>query len=492
MSTIIQEIVKSDYNIVNKYIDLTIEEQQKITEILSSIKTNYLYDSKIHGLYHSEKVFLFAYIIAKAENLNPVDLQIITDAALYHDIGRINDCEDTLHGLCSANRVGNVINNDIYKDKENLNILKAIIDGHSVNDSRRDCFIEDYEIKESDRYYKLYNILKDADALDRNRFYSYNDCFLDERYLRTDMSKKLIVLSKEINDFYKEKLKETKNCLATPEVGEFQCFHSIGFDFFKIVSVLNNGILCKSEMEKRGINNTANFEGGNLDNYVSVVDARLINKGGTAFESFILNGISFICNVNELYSSDSKYSQSYCIENGLPYNKSFHDDEKYVKSIISPKNIENIFLSNNCLGKDVRGLMYIYNSLSYEILFDRVNHYYTNVSDLFIPDMTEMNTFLIIYKTILEDYYLLDYNQKRKAEKQLVKELEDCRININSILQTWVYKKYQIELGRDAKESITVEDIVSFELNKLGIDYSNTKTEHGNIISCNNVKTKTK
>lgn len=492
MSTIIQEIVKPDYNIVNKHIDLTIEDIEKINRALSSIKTGSLYDSKIHGLYHSEKVFLFAYIIAKDEKLDPVDLQIITDAALYHDIGRINDCEDTLHGLCSANKVSSIINNPIYKDGENLNLLKAIIDGHSVNDNRRDYFIEDYEITEKDRYYKLYNILKDADALDRNRFYSYSDCFLDERYLRTDMSKKLIGLSKEINDLYKEKMKENSTSLAKPETGYFQCFHSIGFDFFKIASVLNNGILCKSEMEKRGINNAANFEGGNLENYISVVDARLINKGGTAFETFILNGISFICNVDELYSSDSKNTQSYCIENGLPYNKSFHDDEKYVKSAISSTRIEHIFISNNCLNKDVRELMYIYNSLSYDILFDRVNHYYNNVATTFEPDMTEMNVFLLTYKHILEDYYLLDYNQKRQVEKQLIKELEDCRININAILQGWIYKKYRLELGRSNSEIITVEDIVSLELKKLGIDYSNTKTEHGSIILCKNVKTKTK
>ncbi|MDD4547480.1 MAG: hypothetical protein PHI05_01890 [Bacilli bacterium] len=492
MSTIIQEIVKSDYNIVNKYIDLTIEDIEKINKTLSSVKTGSLYNSKIHGLYHSEKVFLFAYIIAKDENLDPVDLQIITDAALYHDVGRINDCEDTLHGLCSANRIESVINNPIYKNHENLNILKAIIDGHSVNDSRRDCFIEDYEVKEKERYYKLYNILKDADALDRHRFYSYNDCFLDERYLRTDMSKKLIGLSKEINDLYKLKMKENSTSVAKPEMGNFKCFHSIGFDFFKIASVLNNGILCKAEMEKRGINNTANFEGGNLENYISVVDARLINKGGTAFESFILNGISFICNVDELYSSDSKNTQSYCIEHGLPYNKSFHDDEKYVKSQIPSKKIEHIFISNNCLNTDVRKLMYIYNSLSYDILVDRVNHYYNNVSTIFKPDMTEMNTYLLTYKLILEDYFLLDYNQKRQVEKQLIKELEDCRININAILQSWIYKKYQLELGLSNKESITVEDVVSFELNKLGIDYSNVKTEHGSIIDCKNIKTKTK
>ena len=87
-------------------------------------------------------------------------ISIITDAALYHDIGRINDYEDSLHGYCSANRIDTVVKHPIYKDIENLNILKAIMDGHSVSDERRDRFIDDYEITDVERYYKLYDILK--------------------------------------------------------------------------------------------------------------------------------------------------------------------------------------------------------------------------------------------------------------------------------------------------------------------------------------------
>ena len=191
MSTIMREIISAG-NIIEKHIDLTVEDEKYLLDTVSSINTKVLYNSKIHGLYHSEKVFLFCYLIAKDEKLNEVERQIITDAALYHDIGRINDYEDSIHGYCSANRIEDVVNNSIYEDKENLKILKAIVDGHSVSDKRRDRFIEDYEIIEVDRYYKLYDILKDADALDRKRFFDYSNSHLDERYLRTNISKDLV------------------------------------------------------------------------------------------------------------------------------------------------------------------------------------------------------------------------------------------------------------------------------------------------------------
>lgn len=491
MSPTMKEIVNAD-NIIEKHVNLTNQDKKTIEEVLSTIKRNALYNSKIHGLYHSEKVFLFSYLIAKHERLDEIDHQIITDAALYHDIGRINDYEDSLHGYCSANRIDTVVKHPIYKDIENLNILKAIMDGHSVSDERRDRFIDDYEITDVERYYKLYDILKDADALDRKRFFDYSDSYLDERFLRIDVSKGLIKLSEEINNIYKQNIKTNVNNIKRPEVGRFQCFHSIGFDFFKLASVLEHGILSKKEMQKLDIEGVSNFEGGNLDDYVSVVDGRLINKGGTAFPTFVMNGISFVCEVDKLYSSDEKNTQSYCIEHGIPYNKSLHDDEKYVYSRIDSDQINHIFLSNKVCNKDVREGLYIYNSLSFSILKDRINHYINNISDVINPDLSEMNKLLSMYKKTLEDYFVLDQIQKNKVNKQVVAKLEGYRIKINNIIQDWIYQKYQYELGKNKDEIITIDDIVSHELQKLGFEYNKSQTDKGYLFSYEKIKTKSR
>ena len=99
MKNIMEQILTGKLNNLETYlleIDKYLDEENKIEllKILKNIKINKLYHSQIHGLFHSEKVTLFAFLIAKHLNLNPVDFQIIMDAAMYHDIKRQNDLED--------------------------------------------------------------------------------------------------------------------------------------------------------------------------------------------------------------------------------------------------------------------------------------------------------------------------------------------------------------------------------------------------------------
>ena len=199
--TIMLEVINGNY-LIDKEITLTNKDKIKIKEILKKVNKRVLYDSKIHGYYHSKRVFLFSYLIAKHEKLNEIDFQIITDAALYHDIGRINDYEDSLHGYCGVLKIDKIVTHPIYREQANLNILKAIIDGHSVDDKHKDYFIGFYEIVDINRYYKLYKILKDADALDRKRL--GDD--LDESFLRLNISKRLVALAEKINNIYKNKI----------------------------------------------------------------------------------------------------------------------------------------------------------------------------------------------------------------------------------------------------------------------------------------------
>lgn len=199
--TIMLEII-TDNNLIEKNINLTSKDKMVIKRILKTIKKGVLYNSKLHGYYHSKRVLFFSYIIAKHEKLDKKDFQIIIDAALYHDIGRVNDKEDSLHGLRGALEIEKVVDHPLYKDKENLNLLKAIIEGHSVDDKKKNSFIKKYNLTQINRYYKLYNILKDADALDRKRL--FDD--LDEDFLRLNISRTLIKLAGKVNNIYKERL----------------------------------------------------------------------------------------------------------------------------------------------------------------------------------------------------------------------------------------------------------------------------------------------
>ena len=95
-----------DYPILNYYfINLARVEQEKFKEIIQNMKRGNLYKSPIHGVYHSEKVCLFAFLLGQKFGLDEEDMQILTDAAMYHDFKRQNDCEDTFHGMVSANHI---------------------------------------------------------------------------------------------------------------------------------------------------------------------------------------------------------------------------------------------------------------------------------------------------------------------------------------------------------------------------------------------------
>ena len=168
---------------------------------IHNIKDKYLYSSITHGLNHNIRVLLFAFYLAKKTNLNEEDFRIIMDACKYHDVGRINDLYDERHGLRSSEMIDKIVDDEIYNNKENLNVLKAIIEYHSIPDREIDKIYRKYKLNDLTRYKLLATILKDADGLDRVRLSINNKVFsdLNPRYLRLDESKELVKISHIIN-----------------------------------------------------------------------------------------------------------------------------------------------------------------------------------------------------------------------------------------------------------------------------------------------------
>ncbi len=225
-SNIIESEYESDYLIKlknNNYIRyLNIEDQISLNDfgaylkqykefILSEIrkiKTRYIFKSYVHGLNHNIKVLLFALYIAYKNNLDDIDLKILIDACIYHDIGRINDIYDEKHGLRSAEVISKIVDSKIYKDKESLNMLKAIVEYHSIPDKFNKRIFNKYKLQNYERFILLANILKDADGLDRVRTSINNKTFsdLNPKYLRLDESKKLVKVSHIINMIFYKKL----------------------------------------------------------------------------------------------------------------------------------------------------------------------------------------------------------------------------------------------------------------------------------------------
>lgn len=156
---------------------------------INELNDKLLYCSQVHGYKHVLNVSLFSYLIACNEKLDISDLDIILEIALYHDIGRDNDKEDSEHGQRGAQKMIEQMSK--YSD---CMIIPAVIHAHSLSDDEAKRVFLQYNLEESQykRYIKFLTIIKDADALDRFRLRSDS---LKTKYLRIEYSKELISLA---------------------------------------------------------------------------------------------------------------------------------------------------------------------------------------------------------------------------------------------------------------------------------------------------------
>lgn len=167
---------------------------------LMDINSNWQYYSNEHGINHSFRVLLFSLYLASVKNLSIEDISILIEGAKYHDIGRHNDTTDSSHGRRGARKLTAIL----PVNTSNLNIIQAIVELHSIEDSNYDTIVRKYNISCPDKFKILYSILKDADALDRVRLSMDYDYYssLDPSMLRLEESMKLIKASHQLNEYF--------------------------------------------------------------------------------------------------------------------------------------------------------------------------------------------------------------------------------------------------------------------------------------------------
>ena len=158
---------------------------QHICEEYNEIIKGILDKTFEHGINHLYRVSILSGMIHELvredyDDLNDTTLIHVMMAGLFHDIGRENDEEDTEHGKRSIELL----------DKHHIHIskeMRQIIEYHCIDDSLLpEC---------SSQMKILYQILKDADALDRVRF---GIRALNTRYLRLDISKSLVFFAYQL------------------------------------------------------------------------------------------------------------------------------------------------------------------------------------------------------------------------------------------------------------------------------------------------------
>ena len=490
-----EEICSKIYEELNNI--LTQEDMDILIKQIESIKKRYLYKTNFHGYFHSQKVLLFAYIIGKKIQLSKEEMQIVMDAAVYHDTGRANESEDELHGYYSGclleRKSRHILESNIYNDKTNIKYLKAICDAHSVDDNRIKDLYEAYKYEdenfEFDKFQKLAKVLKDADALDRTRFKKTSDCVLKEKYLRFDYSKTLVQLAEEINYYYviKEieevypKFNDTYGCKDKVENNQ-ACIHGIGTDFFKLDSILDSGILSAYAQLKQNIKSPRNFYGSNKELWISVVDADMISDDGKAYNKYIKEGISLFCFVPKL-----KYEGDYLGNQADVNNKKEYEDEKYVFDKIGTDQIYAIIIPKKLGQKKIIELDYLCCASKFETLCEKINYYKEKMTENGFDQIDDK-----VSTRLLNQFYDIMYHYEMESEKNqkedldlYLQSLDHLKKGINLEMRLWhnTYYEYILE-----KEKPTVNDVIKYILSKhenIEIEYFDDDTLNETIIRIN-------
>lgn len=465
MENILNSLLES--GLLNNY--LGVDDLEILKKIVKGIQKKYLYSSNFHGLHHSEKVLLFAFIISKSLDLTEEEKEILIDAAIYHDCGRIDDNEDTIHGYSGAIKIDKIVGfKEIYKNNKNLNVLKALCDAHSISDKKFDQIVKDYEIENIMSFRKLFNVLKDADALDRTRFRKTANCALKTAFLRLPYSKDLVEFAYKVNEYYRDFISEyhmdyfKKEALKSNDY--FEVYHGIGFNFFALISILDHGILSGYAKKKKGVFSGRNFYGNNNDLWISV---SLGN--GEAKEKFIDTGISFRASTSYLKNGELK--KSVALSNGLPINSGLYADEAFVFYEIPASNLQEIIVPVDLLNRNIKDLTYLKGSNNYDSLVNNIDFYLHSLRVRFkyFPDITRLETLKKNYLENVEFFEKKDvFYQKQNCESFFLK----CDQIVNSINIELAFLINDCLKLYFKQDELTLLEIIESILNSRDILYS--------------------
>lgn len=200
----IEKILNGYNKALNKIIEI-VRNNAVFQEVMSDFKEEFFIDDNIHGISHNERVALLACYIGIQEGLNDDELRLVLEAAKYHDIGRGFEGNHGQYSSILIDRNKENIFPNLSEDE--INTIKALCHGHSVDDKRYIEIAKLYGIENIEKFKKLLDIVKDADALDRVRLPRFGQ--LEEKYLRTETSKRIIDFSKELFREYRDIQQET-------------------------------------------------------------------------------------------------------------------------------------------------------------------------------------------------------------------------------------------------------------------------------------------
>ena len=205
--------------------DLLDNSKQEIAKIIrNASNTGFYAKNRFHSMEHIAKVVTFSYLLGKEEKLIEEEMKLLLVSAAFHDCGRNGNDGENEHAEAGAKLAGEYFTknptNPFNINADELPIIQVVIHYHEHKEHELGKLNKDgieYLVKKynapSDKISeieKLCMLLKDADALDRERFATYGK--LDPKYLRSKSAKtpQMLKYAKEINQVVaKEILKKT-------------------------------------------------------------------------------------------------------------------------------------------------------------------------------------------------------------------------------------------------------------------------------------------
>lgn len=147
-----------------------------------------------HNLKHIERVIVYARMIMNKLDSVLINEEILMYATLYHDIGKTIGASNQEHGLVGSEKFKEIMK-DKMNDKE-IDIISKLIFQHASEENVIDFTNSTYSISEQQEIQLMSNVLKDADALDRNRLnYPAPIGTCDESKLRTSAAKDILLFT---------------------------------------------------------------------------------------------------------------------------------------------------------------------------------------------------------------------------------------------------------------------------------------------------------
>lgn len=124
-------------------------------------------------------------------------------------------------------------------------------------------------------------------------------------------------------------------------------FHGIGFDFLRLKSIMEKGILSEQSAQQENIDFRKNYGGYNLGDSVSVAESPAINNSFTfgCFGNYIKDGISFIISNEHSFKAPKGSAR----DSGYP-------DEAFIRSKVKKENITGVMIPEDLLNSPLSEL----------------------------------------------------------------------------------------------------------------------------------------